>query len=53
MKALMIDVVNQCYDFLTKLCGPGGAELIETLKQRDEVSEWHDPRGKPSSRGHA
>jgi hypothetical protein len=29
MKALMIDVVNHCYDFLTTLCGPFGDTIVE------------------------
>jgi hypothetical protein len=43
MKALMIDVVDHCYDFLMDLCSPHGAEIIEDLQQRDKVPEWKDP----------
>jgi hypothetical protein len=43
MKALMIDVVDHCYDFLMELCSPHGAEIIEDLKQRDKVPNWNDP----------
>jgi hypothetical protein len=32
MKALMIDVVNHCYDFLTTLCGPFGDTIVEHLR---------------------
>lgn len=44
MKALMIDVVDHCYDFLMDLCSPEGADIIEDLKQRDNVLEWNDPQ---------
>jgi hypothetical protein len=43
MKALMIDVVDYCYDFLMDLCSPHGAEIIAALKEHDELSEWNDP----------
>ena len=43
MKALMIDVVEHCYDFLMELCSPHGADIIENLKRRDELPEWNDP----------
>jgi hypothetical protein len=43
MKALMIDVVDYCYDFLMGLCSPHGADIIEDLKRRDELPEWNDP----------
>jgi hypothetical protein len=44
MKALMIDVVNHCYDFLIELCSPHGAEIIEDLKQGDKVPGWNEPQ---------
>jgi hypothetical protein len=44
MKALMIDVVDYCYDFLMELCGPHGAEIMEDLKERDAVPNWNDPK---------
>src|SRR5262249_43831943 len=43
MKVLMIDVVDQCYLFLTGLCTPRAADIIEKLKDHDEVPEWNDP----------
>ena len=43
MRALMIDVVDHCYDYLMELCSPHGAEIMEDLKRRDEVPEWKDP----------
>jgi len=48
MKALMIDVVNHCYDFLTTLCGPFGDTIVEHLKQRDLLPRWNDPESKIS-----
>jgi hypothetical protein len=43
MKALMIDVVDYCYDFLMELSSPHGAEIIDDLKRRDDLPEWDDP----------
>ena len=43
MKALMIDVVDHCYNLVTELCRQQGAKLIEDLKVRDEVPQWYDP----------
>ena len=44
MKILMIDVVNQCYKFLSELfVSAKGEAIIETLKQRDPVVKWYDP----------
>ena len=43
MKALMIDVVDHCYDFLVELCSPYGREIIEQLKHRDELPQWNEP----------
>ena len=43
MKALMIDVVDYCFDFLMELCSPLGPDLIENLKRRDELPQWNDP----------
>jgi hypothetical protein len=42
MKALMIDVVDHCYDFLMELCS-NGRQIIEDLKLRDEVPRWNEP----------
>jgi ligand-binding SRPBCC domain-containing protein len=47
MKALMIDVVNHCYDFLTTLCGPFGDTIVEHLKQHDLLPRWNDPERRP------
>ena len=41
MKALMIEVVDQCYDVLMELCSPHGDD--NGLKQRDAVPGWNDP----------
>lgn len=46
MKALMIDVVNHCYDFLTVLCSPFGDTIVEHLKQHDLLPRWNDPEPK-------
>jgi hypothetical protein len=43
MKALMIEVVDRCYDFLSELSDSAGDNLIEKLKLTDEVLEWYDP----------
>jgi hypothetical protein len=43
MKALMIEVVDRCYDFLSELSDGAGDELIEKLKLTDEVPDWYDP----------
>src|SRR5215813_10616238 len=38
MKALMIDVVNHCYQFVSKILDDAvGEAVIETLRQRDLV----------------
>ena len=43
MKLLMIEVVDRTYDLLMDLCSPQGAEIMDDLKQRDQVPEWNDP----------
>jgi hypothetical protein len=44
MKALMIDVVNHCYQFVSKIFDDAvGEAIIETLRQRDLVPKWNDP----------
>ena len=43
MKLLMIEAVDSTYDLLMHLCSPQGAEIMDNLKQRDEVPEWNDP----------
>jgi hypothetical protein len=44
MKALVIDLVDRCYDFLMELCSPHGAELVEELKTIDKLPNWNDPQ---------
>jgi hypothetical protein len=45
MKALMIDVVNRCDEFLVSLfASPRGKAIVEALKERDPISKWHDPK---------
>jgi hypothetical protein len=41
MKALMIDVVDHCFDFLVDLCSE--PEIIERLKLRDALPGWNEP----------
>ena len=41
MKALMIDVVNHCYDFLTTLCGPAG----DTYRRTPQAARPPPPVG--------
>ncbi|ANV99355.1 hypothetical protein [Bradyrhizobium icense] len=43
MKALMMDVVDHCYDFLMELCSPDGREIIEKIKHCDELPAWNEP----------
>ena len=44
MKALMIDCVNHCYAFVSILFSTQGAnDLIDMLKQNDQVPQWNDP----------
>jgi hypothetical protein len=44
MKALMIDVVNHCYEFVSKIFDDVvGEAIIETLKKNDLVPKWNDP----------
>ena len=44
MKALMIDVVNQCDAFLAVLFATStGDVIIEELKKRDLVPKWNSP----------
>ena len=39
----MIEAVDRTYDLLMDLCSPQGAEIMDDLKQRDQVPEWYDP----------
>jgi hypothetical protein len=43
IKAIMIEAANKTYDLLLDLCAPHGADIIDDLKQRDQVPEWKDP----------
>ena len=44
MRALMIDVVNQCYAFLVELFESGtGQHMIERLKLGDDLTRWNEP----------
>jgi hypothetical protein len=44
MKALMIDVVNRCDQFLAGLfVSARGQDVVEALKHRDPVPKWNDP----------
>jgi hypothetical protein len=47
MKALVIEVVDHCYNFVTELGREQGAKLLEDLKERDEVPQWYDPEPMP------
>jgi hypothetical protein len=44
MKAIMIEAADKCYELLLDLCSPHGADIIDDLKQRDQVPEWDDPK---------
>ena len=43
MKAIMREATDKCYDLVLDLCSPHGVDIINDLKQRDEVPEWDDP----------
>jgi len=46
MKALMIDVVNHCYNFLLVLFKDAkGDDIIELLAKEDLKKDWQDPIG--------
>ena len=48
MKLLMIDVVDRCYEFLSKLLEERSAgALVERLNLRDSLPGWNDPRTRP------
>jgi hypothetical protein len=42
-KGIMIEATDKCYDLVLDLCSPHGIDIINDLKQRDEVSEWDGP----------
>lgn len=51
MRTLMIDVVDQCYTFLTDLLAqPEGPRMIEQLRARDPLPRWNEPVLRPSRR---
>jgi hypothetical protein len=43
MKAIMTEATDKCYDLVLDLCSSHGADIIDDLKQRDEVPQWDDP----------
>jgi len=44
MRALMVEVVNRSYRFLSNfLSDPYGDAIIERLRQTDPVEKWSDP----------
>lgn len=52
MRALMIDVVDQCYTFLTDLLAhPEGSQMIEQIRARDPLPRWNEPVLRQSRRG--
>lgn len=51
MKELMIDVVNNTYDFLCLLFGPRGEQVVKYLSMRDSLSKWNDPDVKDPGMG--
>ena len=43
MKAIVREATAKCYDLVLDLCSPHGVDIINDLKQRDEVPQWDDP----------
>ena len=43
MQTIMKQATDKCYDLVLDLCSPHGADIIDDLKQRDEVPQWDDP----------
>lgn len=43
MKRLMIEVVNQCYDFLTTMADSRFRVVLEALAREDVMPQWFDP----------
>jgi hypothetical protein len=43
MKAIMREATDKCYHLVLDLCSPHGVDIINDLKQRDEVPQWDDP----------
>jgi hypothetical protein len=45
MKALMIDVVDRCYEFLLELLDQeSGSRILQRLKLRDPLPRWNEPQ---------
>jgi hypothetical protein len=44
MRALMIDCANHCYALVCMVFATeGGNDLIDTLKEHDQVPQWNEP----------
>jgi hypothetical protein len=43
MKTIMKQATDKCYDLVLDLCSPHGVDIMNDLKQRDEVPQWDDP----------
>ena len=43
MKAIMRQATDGCDDLVLDLCSPHGVDIIDNLKQRDQVPEWDGP----------
>src|SRR5215468_1180548 len=43
IKAIMREATDKCYDLVLDLCSPHGVDIINNLKQHDDVPEWDDP----------
>jgi hypothetical protein len=38
-----MEAMGKCYDLMLDLYSPHGVDIIDDLKQRDQVPEWDDP----------
>jgi len=43
MNGIMREATDKCYDLVLDLCSPHGVDIINDLKQRDEVPQGDDP----------
>jgi hypothetical protein len=43
MQTIMKQATDKCYDLVLDLCSPHGVDIINDLRQRDEVPQWDDP----------
>ena len=43
MQTIMKQATDKCYDLVLDLCSPLGIDIINDLKERDEVPQWDDP----------